>query len=592
MHRESHMTLFLLIIMSIGLMLITSCGSEPLNVTIDDQKVRQLETLILDVSKFVPDEMGELLFSLEEGPGRLVGSIYEFTPDMSAFGSVSVTFRFRDKNGNDGVAKFIVEVEEQEIEESKIDIEIPRQYAEVGDVLRIVLDGLLTKGTREYGILEAEEGLRATLEEGVLTIRPQESAVGEGFIKMVAANEAEMVQFEIPYLIRKRNILPTIIVGDQRVVEGESVSVDLSIGAKDPDGEVVGYRQISGPGEISDDGIYTLVTSFGSSGSHQVEFQITDDRGGISKGKFMVHVIPGESSERRTLFVGGEDSIYRTIQSAIDQADDGDMILIMPGIYEENLLLNKSVELAGVSRDEVFIEANSMDAPAVLVRTGTGFAIRGLTIRTQTSGIQVSRVSGEISDCAIFAGRYGIAFSGSDSAKLAVKNCFISSYEYQNTGEIPETRIIGLYAYSTGLISCENTIFEGSGTAAHLSNDIIFELTSNRFKDNRIAVTVGSNSSGVAKHNVISKSVENGILLNTGGKVELIENTFLSNMRHGLDLYLRECTECNCGGTVFRGTVVGSGNVFDENDSICPPSYVWPEGFYSVDESLVESMHL
>jgi hypothetical protein len=96
----------------------------------------------------------------------------------------------------------------------------------------------------------------------------------------------------------------------------------------------------------------------------------------------------------------------------------------------------------------------------------------------------------------------------------------------------------------------------------------------------------------VAKHNVISKSVENGILLNTGGKVELIENTFLSNMRHGLDLYLRECTECNCGGTVFRGTVVGSGNVFDENDSICPPSYVWPEGFYSVDESLVESMHL
>ncbi|MEH0019208.1 MAG: right-handed parallel beta-helix repeat-containing protein [Desulfobacter sp.] len=47
----------------------------------------------------------------------------------------------------------------------------------------------------------------------------------------------------------------------------------------------------------------------------------------------------------------GASGAYATIQEAIDAADDGDMILIDPGIYLENILFNKWVHLKGNSPD-------------------------------------------------------------------------------------------------------------------------------------------------------------------------------------------------------------------------------------------------
>jgi nitrous oxidase accessory protein NosD len=296
--------------------------------------------------------------------------------------------------------------------------------------------------------------------------------------------------------------------------------------------------------------------------------------------------MPGESADRRTLSVGGDNSLYSTIQSAIDQAADGDLILIQPGSYKENLVVNKAVEIRGVSRDEVILEAANITTPAILVRTGTGFVISNITVKTASSGIQVSRVSGEIRNCDIVGGRYGIAFSGSDSSDLLVSNCRISSYDALTTGDVPPTRNVGIYAYGSGVVRIEESIFERNGTAVHVSNDIVFRVALSEFESNRIAITVGSNSSGSFVGNSVTRSIENGVLLNTTGHVELINNEIFANVRHGLDLYLRECTDCGCGGTVFRGTISGSGNILDQVASICPASFAWPEDFYTLDESL------
>jgi nitrous oxidase accessory protein NosD len=38
---------------------------------------------------------------------------------------------------------------------------------------------------------------------------------------------------------------------------------------------------------------------------------------------------------------------YQTIQAAINAAQPGDLILIAPGIYKENLTIRKSIELRG-----------------------------------------------------------------------------------------------------------------------------------------------------------------------------------------------------------------------------------------------------
>ena len=581
-------SLILFVLISI---LISSCGASTVpEVVIPDQSAKQHETLKVDLSGFVSDSKSDLLFSLEQGPGRIVGSVYELTPGSDLSGRVRVSIRLRDKKGNDGSSTFFVNVAQVKAsvaEGHELGFAVPEQYAEVGDVVRIGLNGFRVTGEElRFEIVEANASLNARIEDGILTLNPADGAVGQEKVIVRASAGEESVEFEVPYLVRKRNISPTLNVGDQRVVEGGTLNVDLTLGARDVDGSIVSYSLVSGPGKVSREGIFTLEVPVGSIGTHTVAVEVLDDRGGTGRASFNIVVMPGESADRRTLSVGGDNSLYSTIQSAIDQAADGDLILIQPGSYKENLVVNKAVEIRGVSRDEVILEAANITTPAILVRTGTGFVISNITVKTASSGIQVSRVSGEIRNCDIVGGRYGIAFSGSDSSDLLVSNCRISSYDALTTGDVPPTRNVGIYAYGSGVVRIEESIFERNGTAVHVSNDIVFRVALSEFESNRIAITVGSNSSGSFVGNSVTRSIENGVLLNTTGHVELINNEIFANVRHGLDLYLRECTDCGCGGTVFRGTISGSGNILDQVASICPASFAWPEDFYTLDESL------
>ena len=58
---------------------------------------------------------------------------------------------------------------------------------------------------------------------------------------------------------------------------------------------------------------------------------------------------------------GGRD--YRTIQEAIDAAEDGAVIYVHPGTYDAGMIITKTVEILGTgSRDEVRVEVSGADA--------------------------------------------------------------------------------------------------------------------------------------------------------------------------------------------------------------------------------------
>lgn len=569
--------------------LLSSCStSKAPEAVIPDQSAKQNETLRVDLSRFLSDSKSDVLFSLEHGPGRLVGSIYELTPGSDLSGRVRVSIRTRDKKGNDGNSSFFVNIAEAKLAESgrsEFDFNVPRQYAEVGDIVRIGLSGFRsTPDILEFEILEANESLNATIENGVLTLKPSDGAVEESALVIRASDGERFVDFQVPYLVRRRNLAPILSIGDQTVVEGDSVRVDLSIGARDPDGEIVGYEILGGPGTVSERGIYILTAPYGSSGTHTVTIEVEDDRGGLGRGSFRVHVMPSDSSERRTLIVGGEDALYTSIQSAIDQARDGDVVLVMPGEYNENLIVNKAIELRGSSRDSVVLRGPSQNAPVIMVRTGNGFMISGMTVESNLTTIQVSRITGTIVDCHVVGGRFAVSYSGIDSSTLMVKNCSFSSLP-DAEGQI-NSRLTGLYAYGSGSVKIEGCDFVRSGTGVYITNGTKYEIKDSVFTENRIAISLGGNVDGRISDNRITGSLENGLLINSVGVTEVTNNMFYKNAIHGLDLYLSMCTDCGCGGKVFNGTVNGYGNIFDSTEGICPQNHPWPENFYVVDELL------
>jgi parallel beta-helix repeat protein len=91
---------------------------------------------------------------------------------------------------------------------------------------------------------------------------------------------------------------------------------------------------------------------------------------------------------------------YPTIQAAIDAAADGDLILVEPGTYREQIVIDKSVRLQGWGARSTVIDATgTTQGPAILVSGNTGTRIDGFTVTGASGGGIV--VSGNVSDLRI-----------------------------------------------------------------------------------------------------------------------------------------------------------------------------------------------
>ena len=89
------------------------------------------------------------------------------------------------------------------------------------------------------------------------------------------------------------------------------------------------------------------------------------------------------------LYVGGSGpGNYTTIQSAIDEASNGDTIFVYSGYYEESVKINKSVELFGEDKNNTIISSNDRKF-VVDVDEADNFKIHGFKIMSSRNGISI-----------------------------------------------------------------------------------------------------------------------------------------------------------------------------------------------------------
>jgi parallel beta-helix repeat protein len=99
---------------------------------------------------------------------------------------------------------------------------------------------------------------------------------------------------------------------------------------------------------------------------------------------------------------------YGTIGEAIAAAGPGDVILIAPGLYRENLTIGKrEIAIQGDSAETVIIEARYADAPVILVRE-RDVRLSGLTLRGGARGVQIDpRADGSVLTNLVITGNRG-----------------------------------------------------------------------------------------------------------------------------------------------------------------------------------------
>jgi len=93
---------------------------------------------------------------------------------------------------------------------------------------------------------------------------------------------------------------------------------------------------------------------------------------------------PLAAAPLRAITVCPEGCDYADVQPAIDAAGFGDTLLIGAGLYVENLVIRKSLELRGLDRSTTIIDGGGAGS-VVYVDAGTAVTLSGLTLRGGSS---------------------------------------------------------------------------------------------------------------------------------------------------------------------------------------------------------------
>ena len=163
---------------------------------------------------------------------------------------------------------------------------------------------------------------------------------------------------------------------------------------------------------------------------------------------------------------GGAD--YTIIQDAIDAANESDTVYVYSGTYNENIVIDKNIELLGAGTSSVTLNGNSDH-----------------TIKINSNNVKISALTikntGDSFSC-IFL--------------ISVSDCQITNNIIQNAGN-------GIYLISSNSNTINNNIIEYNNIGLYLSNSDSNTLYANTFQNN--------NANGMF---LTSSSTDNTIYLN------------------------------------------------------------------------------
>ncbi len=242
-----------------------------------------------------------------------------------------------------------------------------------------------------------------------------------------------------------------------------------------------------------------------------------------------------------TLYVGGTgDYNYTSIQDAIDDSNEGDIILVYAANYSENIIINKSISLIGADKNNVTIYGND-GLYSILIKS-SGITVSGFTIQKSNIGIFIS--GSEIKFCNIshniITNNYeGIRFINTSNNNISRNiitrhsNFGIVLYDSKNNAILNNTIIENNRGIYLGRWSNYNLISENNITdynyGLHLDFSFNNQIIKNLIKNGDYGIYLTSSNNNNVTNNYIGDNTQTGIYTSSSDENVISPNILLNN---------------------------------------------------------------
>lgn len=252
------------------------------------------------------------------------------------------------------------------------------------------------------------------------------------------------------------------------------------------------------------------------------------------------------------LNVGGQGQ-YRTISAAIKAANAGDTILVGPGTYVENVVVDKPITVVSTKGAQATVVKAARTSKEVFLLSGTDITIQGLTITGGNTGVTFGHTSNCIlTKCVVNGNVYGAYLSGATSNLVSNNNLNNNGFgmyldgssgnrlsnnsaSYEKGGGGKASLSDGIYLFNSNnnnVAGCDLSNNVNFGASFYSSRNNVF--SNNTFNSNaQFAVRLRDRAdNNKFSFNTFKANVENGVLIANSNGNTFYFNNFVDEKSH------------------------------------------------------------